>query len=40
MGKVVALGPPYQYRYVPGDLTDEINAQDDAFIAEFLNTPR
>ncbi len=37
MGKVVALGPPYQYRYVPGDLTDEVNVQDDAFIAEFLN---
>ncbi len=40
MGKVVALGPPYQYRYVPGDLTDEINVQDDPFIAEFLNTSR
>lgn len=40
MGKVVALGPPYQYRYVPGDLTDEVNLQNDAFISEFLNASR
>ena len=40
MGEVVALGTPFQYRYVPGDLTDEIHVQDDVFIAEFLNTSR
>jgi hypothetical protein len=34
---VVALGPAYRYRYVEGDLTDETNVQDDAFIREFLN---
>lgn len=33
---VVALGPPYRYRYVLGDLTDEVDAQEDAFIREFL----
>lgn len=33
---VVALGPSYHYRYVPGDLTDQVNTQDDAFIREFL----
>jgi hypothetical protein len=33
----VALGPAYRYRYVEGDLTDETNVQDDAFIREFLN---
>lgn len=33
---VVSLGPSYHYRYVPGDLTDEVDAQDDAYIHEFL----
>lgn len=33
---VTALGPSYRYRYVPGDLTDELDAQDDAYIREFL----
>jgi hypothetical protein len=33
---VVALGPPYRYRYVVGDITDEANAQDENFIRDFL----
>jgi cephalosporin-C deacetylase-like acetyl esterase len=33
---VVALGPPFRYRYVLGDLTDEADVQDDALIREFL----
>ncbi len=33
---VVALGPPFRYRYVVGEITDEKEAQDDAFIREFL----
>jgi dienelactone hydrolase len=33
---VVALGPSFQYRYVLGDTTDFINAQDDTYIREFL----
>ena len=37
MRGVVPLGTPFHYRYVPGDLTDEMNVQDDAFIREFLN---
>ena len=34
---VVALGPPYQYRYVIGDTTDLVNAQDDAYVHELLH---
>jgi dienelactone hydrolase len=37
MHGIVALGPAFHYRYVEGDLTDEKNVQDDAFIREFLN---
>lgn len=37
MHGVVALGPPYQYRYVIGDTTDLVNAQDDAYIHELLH---
>jgi hypothetical protein len=37
MQHVIPLGPPYRYRYIPGDLTDEMNAQDDAYIREFLH---
>ncbi|MGC2512520.1 MAG: hypothetical protein WA430_18270, partial [Acidobacteriaceae bacterium] len=37
MRGVVALGPPYQYRYVLGDTTDLANAQDDAYIHELLH---
>ncbi len=36
MHRVISLGPRYHYRYVPGDLTDEVDAQDDAYIREFL----
>ncbi|MGH9327927.1 MAG: acetylxylan esterase [Terriglobia bacterium] len=36
MGNVVALGPPFQYRYVVGVATDFFNAQDDAYIRELL----
>jgi dienelactone hydrolase len=36
MRRVVALGPPYQYRYVLGDATDFSDAQDSEFIDEFL----
>lgn len=34
--QVVALGPPYEYRYVLGDTTDLANAQDEAYIQELL----
>ncbi len=37
MRRVVALGPPYQYRYVLGDTTDLANAQDDEYIRELLH---
>lgn len=37
MHGVVALGPPYRYRYVLGDTTDLANAQDDAYIRELLH---
>jgi hypothetical protein len=37
MQHVIALGPTYHYRYVAGDLTDEIDEQDDEYIREFLN---
>jgi cephalosporin-C deacetylase-like acetyl esterase len=36
MRGVVALGPPYRYRYVLGDTTDLTNVQDDAYIHELL----
>ena len=36
MGRVVPLGPAYQYRYVLGDATDFSDAQDDAYLGEFL----
>jgi cephalosporin-C deacetylase-like acetyl esterase len=37
MNHVVALGPPFQYRYVLGDTTDLATAQDDAYIHELLH---
>jgi dienelactone hydrolase len=37
MGPVVALGPPFQYRYVNGDATDLAGAQDEAYIHELLH---
>lgn len=36
MRRVVALGPPFQYRYVLGDTTDFSGAQDDAYVGELL----
>jgi dienelactone hydrolase len=36
MRAVVPLGPPFRYRYVLGDLTDEMDVQDDGYIREFL----
>ncbi len=36
MHRVVALGPPFQYRYVLGDTTDLADAQDNEYIEEFL----
>lgn len=36
MGHVAAAGPGFRYRYVLGDETDRHDAQDDAFIGEFL----
>jgi len=37
VGRVVAVGPPYQYRYVLGDTTDLAHAQDEAYIRELLH---
>ena len=37
MRRVVALGPPFQYRYVLGDTTDLADAQDDGYIRELLH---
>jgi cephalosporin-C deacetylase-like acetyl esterase len=36
MGRVVAAGPRYEYRYVLGDLTDQSEAQDNAYTRQFL----
>jgi cephalosporin-C deacetylase-like acetyl esterase len=36
MGRVVAAGPAFQYRYVLGDTTDFANAQDKEYIRELL----
>ena len=36
MGRIVAAGPTYRYRYVLGDTTDLADAQDNAYIDEFL----
>jgi cephalosporin-C deacetylase-like acetyl esterase len=36
MNRIVALRGPYQYRYILGDTTDLADAQDDAYIDEFL----
>jgi len=37
MGKIVALGPSYRYRYVIGDTTDLSDDQDNAYVGEFIN---
>ena len=34
--RVVSLGPPYRYRDVVGDITDEAESQDIRFLHEFL----
>jgi len=36
MGRTVAAGPSYQYRYVIGDTTDLQDEQDNMFITEFI----
>jgi len=36
MNRIVALRGPYQYRYVLGDTTELADAQDNAYIDEFL----
>ena len=36
MGRVVAAGPRFRYRYVLGDLTDMSEAQDDAYAEELM----
>ena len=36
MERPVFLGSEYRYRYVPGDTTDLHDAQDDAYLEEFL----
>ncbi|MCZ2080283.1 MAG: acetylxylan esterase [Bryobacterales bacterium] len=36
MGRIVAAGPAYRYRYVLGDTTDLMEVQDDAYIAELI----
>ena len=36
MGRVVAAGPGYRYRYVLGDLTDKSDAQERAFADELM----
>lgn len=37
VGRVVAVGPRFQYRYVPGDTPEFKNVQDDAYIHELLH---
>jgi cephalosporin-C deacetylase-like acetyl esterase len=36
MGRIVAAGSRFRYRYVPGDLTDMSEAQDDAYAEELM----
>ena len=36
MGRTVAAGPAYHYRYVIGDTTDLKDEQENMFIAEFI----
>lgn len=36
MNRIVDLNGPYQYRYILGDTTELADAQDDAYIDEFL----
>lgn len=36
MGRVVAAGPAYRYRYVIGDVTDRLDEQDNAYLDAFM----
>ncbi|MGO8817392.1 MAG: acetylxylan esterase [Terriglobia bacterium] len=36
MNRIVSLHGPYEYRYILGDTTDLADAQDDAYLEEFL----
>ena len=36
MGRVVAAGPRFQYRYVLGDLTDRSDAQDNEYVRQLM----
>lgn len=36
MNRIIPLPGPYQYRYILGDTTDFADAQDDAYLEEFL----
>jgi hypothetical protein len=36
MGRVVAAGPSYRYRFVLGDVTERSHEQDDAYLAELM----
>src|SRR5207248_772400 len=36
MGRTIAAGPAYHYRYVIGDTTDLKDEQENMFIAEFI----
>jgi hypothetical protein len=36
MNRIVNLRGPYQYRYILGDTTELADAQDAAYIDEFL----
>jgi len=36
MGRVVAAGPRFRYRYVLGDITDMSDTQDEEYLREIL----
>jgi hypothetical protein len=36
MERPASLGQPFRYRYILGDTTDLHDAQDDAYINEFI----
>lgn len=36
MGRLVDAGPSYRYRFVIGDVTDRMDEQDNAYIAELI----
>lgn len=37
MNGIVTPAGNYRYRYIPGDITDRMQVQDEAFLHEFLN---